>query len=360
MEIKLLNLKIRDVVVGYIDNQEEGVTGYNGKLNIRPKYQREFIYKDNQRDNVIRTIKKGFPLNVMYWAENDNGTFEVLDGQQRTISFCSYVNNDYTLDNFAFHNLTDTERNKILDYELMIYSCKGDEKEKLDWFKVINIAGEKLTEQELRNAVYTGTWLTDAKKKFSKMNCPAYIKGKDYINGSVIRQDFLETALNWISKGQIEQYMSAKQHNANANELWLYFNGLIEWIENTFSIRTKFMKGVDWGYLYDNFKDVVIDTIKLNDEINKLMQDEDVTNKKGIYSYVLDKKTKHLNIRAFSDNQKTEAYLRQEGKCSICGESFEIHQMEGDHITPWVEGGPTSSINCQMTCIECNRRKGSR
>ncbi len=360
MEIRLLNLSIKDVSEGYRDNQEEGVVGYNGKLNIRPKYQREFIYKDKQRDDVLRTVIKGFPLNVMYWAENDDGTFELLDGQQRTISFCSYINSDYTLENRAFHNLTKDEQNQILNYKLLIYACKGTDKEKLDWFKIINIAGEELSPQELRNAVYTGNWLTDAKKKFSKTNCPAYIKGKDYLEGSVIRQEFLETALNWISKANIEQYMSKNQHSPNANELWLYFLSIIEWVENSFIKYTKYMKGIDWGYLFDKYKDRTIDTKKLAVEIDKLLMDEDVTNKKGIYTYVFERNPKYLNIRAFSDSQKHEAYLRQDGKCNICKKNFDYSQMEGDHIKPWVEGGQTKAENCQMTCIECNRKKGKK
>jgi uncharacterized protein with ParB-like and HNH nuclease domain len=192
----------------YVDNAEEGVVGYNGKLNIRPKYQREFVYDDKKRNAVIDTICKDFPLNVMYWVKNEDGTFEVLDGQQRTISFCQYVKSDFSVDNRAFHNLTNTEKEQILNYKLMVYFCEGNDKEKLDWFKIINIAGEKLTDQELRNAVYTGTWLTNAKSIFSKSNCAAYLLSKDYVNGSPIRQEILETALSWISNGEIEKYMS--------------------------------------------------------------------------------------------------------------------------------------------------------
>ena len=174
MKIKLHEIPVRDVVAGYVDSAENGVVGYGGKLNIRPAFQREFIYKDKQRDEVVRTIRKNFPLNVMYWVKSDNGNYELLDGQQRTISICQYVNGDFSIDHRAFHNLTDTERKEILDYPLMIYICEGTDKEKLDWFKIINIAGEQLTAQELRNAIYTGEWLTEAKKYFSKSQCPAY------------------------------------------------------------------------------------------------------------------------------------------------------------------------------------------
>lgn len=360
MEIRLLDLTIKDVITGYEDNQEEGVFGFNKKLNIRPKYQREFIYKDKQRDDVIRTIQRGFPLNVMYWAENEDGSFELLDGQQRTISFCSYVNGDFTIEERAFHNLTSTEKASILDYKLLIYLCKGTDKEKLDWFKIINIAGEELSPQELRNAVYTGDWLTDAKKKFSKNNCPAYIKGKEYLSGRVNRQEILETAISWISKGKIEQYMSKNQLSLNANELWLYFLSVIEWIEATFINKTEYMKNVDWGFLFDNYNKIKVDKVKLSKDIEKLIKDEDVTNKKGIYTYIFDKNSKHLNIRLFTENQKNEAYLRQLGKCNLCKQDFALNAMEADHITPWIEGGPTKAENCQMTCRECNRRKGKK
>jgi uncharacterized protein with ParB-like and HNH nuclease domain len=204
MKIELREISIGKVTENYVDNEEEGVIGYNGLLNIRPKYQREFVYKEVQRNLVIDTILKGFPLNVMYWVKNEDGTFEILDGQQRTVSFCQYVAGHFSIDfggyAKAFHNLTKTEKQQILDYKLMIYFCEGNDKEKLDWFRIINIAGEKLSEQELRNAIYTGTWLTNAKSIFSKTNCAAYLLSKEYVNGSPIRQDILETALKWFSK----------------------------------------------------------------------------------------------------------------------------------------------------------------
>ena len=190
MKIQLNEITIREVSNGYLNSDEEGVVGYGEKLNIRPKYQREFVYKDKQRDAVIETIKKNFPLNVMYWVKNEDGFFEVLDGQQRTISFCEYIAGTFSLNNLYFHNLTDVEKNQILDYKLMIYFCEGNDKEKLDWFKIINIAGEKLTDQELRNAIYTGTWLIDAKRYFSKSGCPAHGMASDYLSGSAIRQDY--------------------------------------------------------------------------------------------------------------------------------------------------------------------------
>jgi len=360
MKIELKEILIKDVAKNYVDSAEEGVVGFDGKLNIRPKYQREFVYDEKKRNAVIDTIRKGFPLNVMYWVKNEDGSFEVLDGQQRTISFCQYINGDFSINNRAFHNLTPPEQDEILNYKLMIYICEGNEKEKLDWFKIINIAGEKLTDQELRNAVYTGPWLTSAKTHFSKSNCAAYLLAKDYVSGSPIRQEYLETALEWINNGNIEEYMSTHQHQPNANELWTYFRNVIEWVKLTFTTYRREMKGINWGALYNKFKDNTYDTDKLENEIQTLMMDDDVTNKKGIYTYVLTRNEKHLNIRTFTDNQKRSAYERQKGICKNCGEHFDIKEMEADHITPWHAGGQTSAENCQMLCRECNRRKSGK
>lgn len=357
MEIKLHELTVREIAENYIDNAENGVIGYNGRLNIRPKYQREFVYKEKQRDAVIETIVKGFPLNVMYWVKNSDDDFEVLDGQQRTISFCQYVNGDFSLNNRAFHNLTQTEQQQILDYKVMVYFCDGNDKEKLDWFKIINIAGEKLTDQELRNAVYTGTWLSDAKLKFSKSNCAAYLQGNKYLNGDPIRQDYLETALKWINDGEIEAYMAEHQHCPNANELFFYFRSVIDWVENTFIKYRKEMKGLEWGVFYNQYKDIVVDTAELEKEIATLMADDDVTSKKGIYPYVLTRQEKYLSVRAFDNRMKRTAYEKQKGFCKKCGKHFEIEQMEADHITPWSKGGKTDADNCQMLCKDCNRRK---
>ncbi|MDQ7009751.1 MAG: DUF262 domain-containing protein [Candidatus Gracilibacteria bacterium] len=360
MKIELREISIREVVDGYVNNNEEGVVGFGGKLNIRPKYQREFIYKEKQRNSVIETVKKDFPLNVMYWVKNENDSYEVLDGQQRTISICEYVAGKFSLDFQYFHNLEDTEKEQILDYKLMVYFCEGDDKEKLDWFKTINIAGEKLTDQELRNAIYTGTWLTEAKKYFSKSGCPAYGIGSDYLRGSSIRQEYLETAISWISNGNIENYMAQNQHKPNANELWLYFQSVINWVEMIFPNYRKEMKGIAFGLLYNEFKNKEYDSNKLEEEISVLMQDEDVTKKGGIYEYILTGKEKFLNIRAFTDKNKRELFEKQKGICTKCENKFELNEMEADHITPWHEGGKTNTKNCQMLCKNCNRTKSGK
>lgn len=360
MRIELKEITVRQLTKGYQDNEENGVVGYDGKLDIRPPFQREFIYKDKQRDAVINTITKNFPLNVMYWAVREDGNFEVIDGQQRTISVAQFVEGDFAFLNRYFHNLQKDEQDQILNYKLMVYFCSGTDSEKLEWFKTINIAGEKLTDQELRNAVYSGAWVTDAKRYFSKNGCPAYAIGSDYLSGSPIRQDYLETTIQWQSNDSIENYMAEHQHEPNANELWLYFQSVINWIKVVFPNYRKEMKGIEWGFLYNQFHTKKYDSKKLEKEITELMQDEDVTNKKGIYIYVLTRNEKYLNIRAFSDNQKREAYERQKGICVKCKEHFELDEMEADHITPWHEGGKTSTVNCQLLCKEDNRRKSGK
>lgn len=365
MKIELQKITIRQVIAGYKDSAEEGVVAYNGKLDIRPKYQREFVYSGKQRDAVLETIKQGFPLNVMYWMVKYDGNYEMLDGQQRTISIGQYVTGDFSIDNRFFHNLTAEEQNQILDYELMIYFCEGTDKERLDWFKTINIAGEKLTDQELRNAVYTGPWLSDAKLKFSKTNCAAYLLANDggaLLKGSPIRQEYLETVLSWINNGEVADYMAKHQHDSDADKLWTFFQNVIEWVRTTFTNYRKEMNGVAWGVLYNDFKDTKLDTEKLEAEIKELMLDEDITKKSGIYPYVLTRQEKHLNIRSFTDKMKREVYERQKGVCPLCKvkKKLDFSDMEADHIKPWHEGGKTISENCQMLCKQCNRMKSGK
>lgn len=358
MKIEFKQIKVADVAKNYKDNAEEGVYGYDGKLNIRPKYQREFVYDDKKRNAVINTVTRGFPLNVMYWAKNDDGTYEVLDGQQRTISICQYTNGDFSIKERAFHNLTDTEQNQILNYKLMVYICEGNDKERLDWFRTINIAGEKLTDQELLNANYTGEWLTDAKKKFSKTKCVASEISTDYVKGSPIRQELLETALKWISNGNPAEYMSVHQHDKNANELWLYFNSVIEWAKALFPKIRKEMKSVEWGKLYNQYHGNQYDADELEAEVSRLMADDDVTAKKGIYEYVLsdEKNERVLSLRAFTETQKRTQYEKQQGICPICGKHFELEEMDGDHIVEWSKGGKTIPENLQMVCHECHKK----
>ena len=368
MKIEPLKITVKDLVKGYKDNKNGGVVGYDGKLDIRPPYQREFIYKDEQRDAVIHTVDKGYPLNVMYWAVRKDGTFEVIDGQQRTISICEYLTKKFatkignTDKKRKFSGLYDDELKRIEEYKLMVYLCDGTDSEKMDWFRIINIAGLKLTEQELRNAVYLSPWVSDAKIYFSRAGCPAKGLGDKYLTGRANRQEYLETAIKWISNDNIEDYMIARhdEGDENADELREHFEKVIKWVKETFTKPRKEMKGVDWGTLYSEFKTKKLDSVKLEAEIAKLMEDEDVGNKKGIYTFVLKRKERYLNIRVFNEKQKREAYERQKGICAMGGGHFEIEEMEADHITPWHADGKTNAENCQMLCIDCNRRKGGK
>ena len=394
MNIELHKITVRELTRGYADNNENGVRAYGGRLDVRPPYQREFVYGEKERDAVIDTLTNGFPLNVMYWAvrnvadcvpqsgqpicgdadsdradsicgdaDGDRAKYEIIDGQQRTISICQYVNGDFAFNFRYFHNLQPDEQEQILNYELQVYICSGSDSEKLKWFKTINIAGKELTEQELRNAVYAGSWVSDAKRYFSKNGAPAAKIGGDYLTGSAIRQDYLETAISWISDGNVEVYMSNHQHDPSAAPLWQFFQSVITWIETSFrptKERKKIMKGVDWGMLYKQYKDQVFDFKAVDDEVKRLILDDDVTKKTGIYPYILTRKEKYLSIRAFTDAQKLAACERQMGFCADCGQHFDLSQMEADHITPWHLGGKTVAENCQMLCRDCNRRKSGK
>lgn len=365
MKIELHEIPIGEVIAGYVDNAEEGVFGYGGRLNIRPAYQREFVYKMEQRRAVIESIQKNFPLNVMYWVDSGDGTYELLDGQQRTLSICQYVRGDYLVNRRGFKNLTPDEKKALLDYKLMIYICSGgSDMEKLNWFRIVNIAGVQLTEQENRNIIYTGAWLTAAKKIFSKKDCAAQKNYKDYLKGTAIRQDFLETALKWITdrnkSKDITDYMANHQHDTHCNELWIYFQNVFAWVKATFPTYRREMKGLAWGIMYNRHGKEFLDAAELEEKIKRLMEDEEVKRNAGIYEYLLDGDEKHLNLRKFSKKLKRAAYERQGGICAKCGGHFEFEQMEGDHVTAWSKGGKTELANCQMLCKMCNRRKSDK
>lgn len=370
MKIEPEVITVRKLVEGFEDKGENGVFSYSGRLNIRPPYQREFVYKSKERNAVIDTVLKGFPLNVMYWSVKEDGDYEIIDGQQRTISLAQYVHGKFAIRYHMgfekhpkpFHRLPDKIKNQILDYELMIYLCTGTEDERLDWFKVINMAGKKLFDQELRNAVYAGAWLSDAKHYFSQNGCIAYQMGKDYLKGSPIRQDYLETVLKWISNDNIEKYMDKRYKKyTNAEELWDYFRSVIDWVRSTFTItRAKLMQGQDWGGLYSKYKDVPLDPEELERKISELILNEEIQKQSGIYPYVLTGDEKYLDLRVFSDAVKQRVYEKQGGICAISGKKFKIEEMEADHITPWSKGGRTIEENCQMVSKAANRRKGAK
>lgn len=363
MIIKERKVTVGEVAEGYFNDAEEGVTGYNDRLNIRPKYQREFIYKDEQRNEVIRTVLKGFPLNVFYWCKTGEDSYELLDGQQRTLSLCEYVDGSFSVDDKYFNNLPTDQQKKILDYPLFVYVCDGTDSEKLDWFRIINIAGEELTDQELRNAVYAGSWTSDAKRYFSMTGCVAGKEYEKYLKGSSIRQEYLETAIFWAASAEgktIEGYMAEHQHDSSAVQLWNYFRSVMDWVKAVFPHYRKEMKGLPWGLFYNaHGKRTDLDPQKLEAEIQRLMGDEDVSKKSGIYEYLLTGDEKKLNIRTFDRRDALAAYERQGHKCAICGKVFPFDEMHADHITAWSKGGKTIPENCQMLCRDCNLKKGA-
>lgn len=373
MTIKQINVTVGEITKGYINNDEQGVRGYGGLLDIRPPYQREFIYNENEQRAVIETVLHNYPLNVMYWvkrSEDAECPYEVMDGQQRTLSLCEYVADAFAVDFKNFSNQPTDVRKKILDYKLTIYVCEGEESEKLEWFKTINIAGKPLNEQEIRNAVYAGPFVSDAKKHFSKSNCGAYRLGKDLVNGSPIRQDFLKKALEWMAEHEVRQgklqtavgYMATHQHDPNALPLWTYFQSVLNWAISTFNMKKfkKIMKGLDWAKFYDLYHEESLDVKTLETQIADLMGDDEIQKPLGIIPYVLTGDEHYLDLRSFPDKIKLAVWEKQNHKCAHCGKEFDIVFMEGDHVKPWREGGRTDIENCQMLCRDCNRRKGSK
>lgn len=373
MTIDQIEVTVRDITNGYINNEEQGVRGYNGLLDIRPPYQREFIYNEKEQQAVITTVLKGYPLNVMYWVKrNDDAEcpYEVMDGQQRTLSLCDYVAGKFSHNFLNFFNQKPDIQEKILNYPLTIYVCEGEQSEKLEWFKTINIAGKPLNEQEINNAIFAGPFVSDAKRHFSKSNCGAYRLGKDLVNGTPIRQDFFKKALEWIAAHETRNgkqqnlvgYMAQHQHDPNANNLWTYFQNVLNWAITNFDLRKfkKIMKGLDWAYFYDKYKDTTLNTVELGNQISELLMDDEIQQQNGIIPYVLTGDEHYLNLRVFPEKIKLAVWEKQNHRCKICGKEFDLVFMEGDHITPWCEGGRTVIENCQMLCRECNRRKGSK
>ena len=345
MKIELFPVKVKELFQGFQDNGEKGVCGYGGMLDIRPAYQREFVYDLEQSEAVIHTALNGYPLNVMYWVNKGNSQYEILDGQQRSLALCKYLNHEYpiTLNGSVYYcdSLPDDHYNRLINYELMVYVCEGDTSEKLNWFRVVNIAGEKLTDQELRNSVYTGPWLTDAKRHFSMTGCVAKKISDKLIKGSPIRQELLEYALKSLSARQgisIEEYMSRHQNDSNCDELWVYFQNVVNWANTLFPTYYKEMLGLDWAGYYNEYGNNQYSPSEIKEQVKRLMADEDVTSKRGIFHYVLSGEEKYLSIRKFDDRDKRTVYTRQGGKCAICGKSYPIDNMHGVAL-------------CKQTCV---------
>jgi hypothetical protein len=295
-----------------------------------------------------------------------------MDGQQRTISICQFVNGEYSIDwdgsPRGFNNLTPDLQQQIMDYELHVYVCEGTDSEKLDWFRIINIAGEELSPQELRNAIYTGPWLTDAKRWFGKRSVtPAMQDGRDrLVVAKVDRQEVLERALDWFTGGKIEDYMQKHQHDADAHELWQYWQAVFAWVNKVFpnqdSARVRLMKGLPWGRFYNQHKDDDLDSAVLEARIAELIEDDEVESKRGIYEYLLTGDEKTLNLRNFDEKTKQAAYARQQGICPRCPPEkgpYQFQEMEADHKDPWSKGGKTVPENCEMLCRKHNREKSA-
>lgn len=373
MTITPIEVTVGEITNGYVNNDEQGVRGYDGKLDIRPPYQREFIYNEKEQQAVITTVLNGYPLNVMYWvkrSEDAECPYEVMDGQQRTLSLCEYVDGKFSYEFKNFFNQPKDIQERILNYKLTVYVCEGEPSEKLEWFKTINIAGKPLNEQEINNAIYAGPFVSDAKKHFSKSNCGAYRLGKDLVNGTPIRQDFLKKALEWMAAHEtrggkrqtIVGYMADHQHDPNSNNLWTYFQNVLNWAITNFDLKKfkKIMKGLDWALYYDLYSDKTLDTAELAQQISILMRDSEIQKQTGIIPYVLTGDERHLDLRSFPDDIKLAVWEQQKHICPHCGKEYDFEFMEGDHITPWKEGGRTVIENCQMLCKECNRRKGAK
>ncbi len=382
MKIREMNVRVGDIKVGYYEDATTNkVVAMNGKLDVRPEYQREYVYDDRQRDSVINTILKGFPLNIMYFVERPDGTYEVLDGQQRIISICRYASNQYSVkiptatggyNTVNYPNLFDEQAKAFDDYELKVYVCEGTDKEKTEWFQIINIAGEKLEKQEILNAVYHSKWLTDAKSVFSRRNCAAYKNYGKYMAGDYIRQKYLETAFAWAAdaedikgKDAVETYMQKHRKDDNANDLWKYFEDVFDWVKKIFGKKVlPNMKGVKWGILYNEHKDDNLDPASIQAEVDKLMVDPEVDDRSGIFEYLLSPRTvsdeKVLRLRQFSMEDRLAMYTSQLGKCAICDKPFDIKDMHADHKKPWSKGGKTILSNGQMLCTTCNLKKSNK
>ena len=373
MTIKQISVTVGEITQGYVNNEEQGVRGYNGLLDIRPPYQREFIYNDKEQQAVINTVLHGYPLNVMYWVKRSDDAecpYEVMDGQQRTLALCEYVAGKFSFEFKNFFNQPADIQKRILDYELTVYVCEGEHSEKLEWFKTINIAGKPLNEQEILNAIYAGPFVSDAKRHFSKSNCGAYKLGKDLVNGVPIRQEFLNRALEWMAdhekrEGKAQSavgYMAQHQHDPNANNLWTYFQNVLNWAITNFDMKKfkKIMKGLDWALYYDMYHDKTLDTVAMAMEISTLMRDSEIQKANGIIPYVLTGDERHLDLRAFPEDIKLAVWEQQGHICPLCGKKYDFEFMEGDHIKPWREGGRTVIENCQMLCRDCNRHKGAK
>jgi len=380
------DITVKDICDGFVYNELEGkgLFGLSGKLTIQPEYQRNYIYADGKRDvAVINSILKGYPLGLIYFNKVNNDKLEVLDGQQRITSFGRFVTGKFAIidENGMqqyFGGIASDKQELILNTKLLIYECEGTESEIKEWFKTINIAGVPLNNQELLNAVYSGPFVTLGKEEFSNSQNANIQKWSAYVSGSANRQEFLERALDWVSKGNIGDYMSKHRFDTNINELKTYFNSVIDWVSTVFTDVESEMRGLEWGRLYETYKKQPYSPQKVSEQVKTLYADPYVKNRKGIFEYILggSTDTKLLEVRVFDEATKKSVYSIQTAEaekksisnCPLCAlghdsnktKIWKLAEMDADHVTAWSKGGATDTKNCQMLCKTHNRAKGNK
>lgn len=380
------DITVEDICKGFVYNEYEGkgLFGLSGKLVIQPEYQRNYIYADGKRDvAVIDSLLKGYPLGLIYFTKISEDKYEVLDGQQRITSFGRFITGKFPIigtDGIPhyFSGLAEDLQEKILKAKMTIYECSGTESEIKEWFKTINIAGVPLNEQELSNAIHSGPFVTKAKEEFSNSQNANIQKWSAYINGDVKRQDFLKTALSWVSKGRIDEYMSKHRYDDNINELRTYFTSVIDWVSSVFIDVESEMRGLDWGEYYERFHCNSYDPQAVHKKLQELYSDFYVKNRKGVFEYILGgcTDTKLLNIRIFDEVTKKTVYKKQTAEagekgvsnCPLCAigndnnskRIYKLTEMDADHLTAWSRGGVSDISNCQMLCKTHNRAKGNK
>jgi hypothetical protein len=379
-------ITVKDICEGFVYNELEGkgLFGLSGKLTIQPEYQRNYIYADGRKDvAVIYSILKGYPLGLIYFVKVSDDKFEVLDGQQRITSLGRYVKNKFAIKDENgmeqyFDGIAADKQRKILEAKLLIYECEGEESEIKEWFRTINIVGVPLNDQEVNNAIFSGPFVTLGKEEFSNTQNANIQKWSAYISGSANRQEFLERALDWVSKGHIVNYMSRHRYDNNINELKTYFNSVLDWVSGVFTDVEKEMRGLEWGRLYEEYHKNAYDPKRVSAEVQSLYGDPYVKNRKGIFEYILGGSldTKLLDVRVFDDATKKSVYAIQtkqaeaksESNCPLCAighdasksKNWKLVEMDADHVTAWSKGGTTDAKNCQMLCKTHNRAKGNR
>lgn len=382
------NITVKDICEGFVYNELEGkgLFGLSGKLTIQPEYQRNYIYASDggkREIAVIESILKGYPIGLIYFNQVSKNNLEVLDGQQRITSVGRFVTDKFAIKDENgmeqyFGSMAKDKKTKILETKLLIYECEGTESQIKEWFKTINIAGVPLNLQELLNAVYSGPFVTLGKEEFSNSQNSNILKWSTYVSGSANRQDFLECALDWVSKGNIGDYMSSHRFDKNITELKKYFSSVIDWVSSVFIDVESEMRGLEWGRLYEVYHKKSYNPKKVSEEVKKLYGDPYIKNRKGIFEFILggSTETKLLEVRVFDEATKKAVYTTQTAKAEKKGESncsncaighdankdkiWSFGEMEADHVSAWSKGGKTAIKNCEMLCKTHNRAKGNR